>query len=103
MLVPDRDIKQPSEKEYLTVEFAKRLPDGDTISSITECKCYDGDTDVTSAMIESPAIDASTNVVFWLKAGATGKTYHVTIKVQSTAGYKVEEDLIILIRERGHA
>jgi len=103
MLEPDRTIKQPHEREYITVEFANRLPEGDSIINITECKCYDGNTDVTAAMIEAAIVDASTNVVFWLRGGTAGKTYHVTIKVQGASGYKVEEDLIIIIRERGHA
>ncbi|MHC1623450.1 MAG: phage fiber-tail adaptor protein [Candidatus Methanospirareceae archaeon] len=103
MLVPDRLIKQPSEREYITVEFANRLPEGDSIIDITECKCYDGDIDVTTEMIEAPVVDASTNVVFWLRGGEAGKTYQITVKIQSEKGYKIEEDLTLLIRERGHA
>ena len=52
MLIGDTYIKQPSEKEYIAIELALRLATADTLSSITECKCYDPNgTDVTSAMI----------------------------------------------------
>ena len=101
-LVPDRAYKQPSEEEYLAVDFSNRLGAGDALSSILECKCYDGDMDVTSSIIGSPIIDGN-SVKFWFKDGTDGKTYNFTIKIETDFGAKLEEDLKLKVQEVGHA
>ena len=102
-LVPNKELKQPSEREYLAIDFKDRLAAGDSLSSIIECKCYDsnGD-DVTASMIESPQI-IDTQVRFWCMSGTDGKVYDLTLKVQTTNGFKLEEDLKIEIEEVSHA
>lgn len=103
MLVPNRFVKQPAEREYLAIEFKDRLATADSLDSIIECKCYDSSgVDVTSNLIESPAI-LGTQVKFWCKAGTDGQTYDLTLKVQTTNGFKLEEDLKIKIEEVRHA
>ena len=103
VLSPDTYIKQPSEKEYIELKFDERVADGDSLSSITECKCYDEDgTDTTAAMIVSPVI-VSNSVKLWVQAGTAAKKYDLTVKVETTDGYKLEEDLKILVVEEGHA
>ena len=103
VLTPDTYIKQPSEKEYIEIKFDERIADGDSLSSITECKCYDEDgTDTTAAMIVSPVI-VSNSVKLWVQAGTGSKKYGLTVKVETTDGYKLEEDLKILVVEEGHA
>jgi len=102
-LVPDLDRKQPSEKEYLAIDFSKRIEKGDTISSITECKCYDKDgTEVTSDMIESPCIHGY-KIKFWRKGGTSGELYALTVKIETMNGAKLEEDLRIFVEEEGEA
>ena len=103
VLSPDTYIKQPSEKEYIEIKFDERIADGDSLSSITECKCYDEDgADTTAAMIVSPVI-VSNSVKLWVQAGSAAKKYGLTVKVETTDGYKLEEDLKILVVEEGHA
>jgi hypothetical protein len=103
MLIPDTYVKQPSQRKYVAIALALQLAEGDTLSSITECKCYDPNgADVTSAMIDSPVIDGS-DVNMWIQAGTDGKTYDLTLKVHTTQGADLEEDLIIVVREAGHA
>ena len=95
--------KQPSEKEFIAIALANRLAAGDSLSSIEECKCYDeDDADVTADMIISSAIDG-TDVNIWIEAGADGKKYYITLKVNTAQGGKKEEDLIIEVDEVGHA
>ena len=103
-LEPSRDYKQPSEREYIAIDFSDRLATADALASITECKCYEEDTgeDKTSEMIESPAI-YDNFVKFWRKGGTDGKNYQLTLKVETTAGAKLEEDLLIVVREAEHA
>ena len=104
VLEPSRDEKQPSERDYLAIDFSKRLSEADTLSEITECKCFEEDTgdDKTSEMIESPVI-AGNFVKFWRQAGADGKNYQLTIKVLTATGAKLEADLLIVVREGGHS
>lgn len=103
-LEPSRDEKQPSERDYLGIDFSNRLAAADALASITECKCYEEDTgeDKTSEMIESPVIDG-TFVKFWRQAGTDGKNYQLTVKVLTVAGAKLEADLFIVVREVHHA
>lgn len=100
-LIPDRAYKQPSEEEYLAVDFSNRLGTGDALKQIIECKCYDGDLDVTSSIIGEPTIDGN-SVMFWFKDGSDGKTYNFTIKVETNLGARLEEDLKLKVQEEGH-
>lgn len=101
-LVPNKEVKQPSEKEYLAIEFSDRLASDDSLSSIIECKCYDANgNDVTSSMINPPII-LGTQVRFWCEGGEDGQVYDLTLKVQTTNGFKLEEDLKIVIEEVRH-
>ena len=103
VLSPDTYIKQPSEKEHIEIKFDERVADGDSLSSIIECKCYDEDgTDTTATMIVSPTV-VTNSVKLWVQAGTTAKKYGLTVKVETTDGYKLEEDLKILVVEEGHA
>ena len=104
VLEPSKDFKQPSERDYLGIDFSLRLATADTLASITECKCYEvesGD-DKTSEMIESPVIDGN-YVKFWRQGGTDEKNYQLTLKVLTTAGAKLEADLLIIVREDQHA
>lgn len=102
-LMPDRAYKQPSEKEYLAIDFSNRLGAGDALKLLTECKCYDEDgIDVTSSLIADPIIEKNL-IKFWYKGGSDGKTYNLTIKVETDSGAKLEEDLIFKVREENHA
>jgi len=102
VLIPDRCYKQPSEKEYLQIDFSSRLGDNERISAINECKCYDEEgNDVTSDIIEDPVKD-ETSVKFWFKGGESGKRYNLTVKIQTTEAATLEEDLILIVEEVGY-
>ena len=103
MLIPNIYTKQPSERKYIAIELANTLAEGDTLSSITECKCYNSDgTDVTATLIDSPVING-TDINMWVQAGEDGKTYDLTLKVKTTQTADIEQDLKIVVREEGHA
>jgi len=95
--------KQPSEREYIAIEFKDRLATGDSLGSVVECKCYDSDgVDVTSSLIELPIV-SGTQVKFWCLNGEDGEVYDLTLKVQTAGGSELEEDLKIEIEEVRHA
>lgn len=103
-LIPDRAYKQPSEEEYLEVDFTNRLGAGDALKEIIECKCYDGDVDVTPSIIGDPVpVIEGNSVKFWFKNGSDGKNYNFTIKIETNSGAKLEEDLKLQVREEDHA
>jgi hypothetical protein len=103
MTQPLVHTKQPSEKDYIAVAFANRIASGDSVSTIEECKCYDEDgADVTATIILSPVV-SDNDVNLWIQAGEDGKTYYLTVKVNTTQGGKKEGDLIIEVNEVGHA
>ena len=102
VLIPDRCYKQPSEKEYLQIDFSSRLGENEVISAIQKCKCYDEDgNDVTGDLIEDPSKD-NTSVRFWFKGGESGKRYDLTVKVETNTSATLEEDLILIVEEVGH-
>ena len=102
-LIPNRFVKQPAEREQLAIEFEDRLATGDSLGSITECKCYNAaGTDVTSDLIESPTV-VGTQVKFWCKGGTDSNVYDLTLKVLTVNGFKLEEDLKIEVEEVSHA
>ena len=99
MIAHDRYRKQPKERERLAIDFKNRLPNGDALSNINGCRCTLNGVDVTQELIEAPQIADETRVVFWCKNGQSGKLYKLTILVESTSGFKIEEDLLIEVRE----
>ena len=102
VLVPDRCYKQPNEREYLQIDFSSRLGSGETLSAIKKCKCYDSDgNDVTSEIIEDPVYD-ETSVKFWFKDGTSRNRYNLTVRVETSTGAILEEDLILIVEEIAH-
>lgn len=102
-LQPGIHTKQPFEKDYIAIAFTNRIADGDSLSTIEECECYDEDgANVTATIILSPVVSGN-DVNLWIQAGEDGKIYFLTIKVNTTQGGKKEEDLIIEVDEVGHA
>ena len=102
VLVPDRCRKQPNEREYLQIDFSSRLESNETISTIKKCKCYDVDgNDVTDEIIENPVYD-ETSVKFWFKDGTSGNRYNLTVRVETSSGAILEEDLILIVEEIAH-
>jgi len=103
VLIPGTYTKQPSEKEYIEIKFDERVAEGDSLSSIIECKCYDEDgADTTADMIDTPAI-VDNSIKVWVQNGTKDKKYDLTVKTETTNGYKLEEDLKISVEEEGHA
>jgi len=99
VLIPDRCYKQPSEREYLQIDFSPRLGDNEEIVTIEQCVCYDSnDNDVTNDIIEDPIHD-ETSVKFWFKNGTSGSRYNLTVRVLTNRGAVLEEDLLLIVEE----
>jgi hypothetical protein len=89
--------KQPYEQYPVAVEFSGKLPTGTTISSMDVAVTLNG-VDVTSTVIDESYLD-STRAVIVVKGGEDKKDYKFTIQILLSDGSKLEEDLIMGVRE----
>ena len=90
--------KQPSEKRRLAFDASLALITGDTIASF-EAKIFNAaGTDLSATMIAGSS-NTDTVVYVWVQAGANDKKYYLRIRITSTLGEIIEDDLEIFIRE----
>ena len=92
--------KQPYEELPRYVDFVDRIAAADTIASCTITAADSAGTDVTATIVPDGATSYSAAKVYYvLKAGVDGTSYKVTFRAISTAGAKVEEDLMFDVRQ----
>jgi hypothetical protein len=91
--------KQPSEKRRLPFDASKALLSGDTISSF-EAKIFNEEgEDLSSTMIANSS-NTETIVYVWVQAGDTGNRYYLRIKITTTQGEIIEDDLVLTVKEK---
>jgi len=104
MVQEAREPKQPSEKIWYTINFDAKgaLISGDSLASLLSlfCALDPEGTNVTATAIEpdSPAI-VGNKVTFLGIGGMNGQKYKYTVRIRTTRGEELEEDLIVPIRE----
>jgi len=92
--------KQPYEELPRYVDFVDRIAAADTIASCTITATDEGGVDATATLVPDGATSYSAAKVYYtLKSGTNGKTYTVRFRAISTAGAKVEEDFVVVVRE----
>ena len=92
--------KQPYEELPRYVDFVDRIATGDTIASCTITAVDESGVDATATIVPNGASAYSVAKVYYtLKGGTDGETYKVTFRAVSTAGAKVEEDLMVDVRQ----
>lgn len=92
--------KQPFEELLRYVDFVDRVATGDTIASCTITATDESGVDVTATIVpDGVTLLSAAKVYYTLKGGSDGRTYKVTFRAVSTAGSKVEEDLIVDVRQ----
>ena len=95
--------KQPYEALNVWVDFAAMLGLADTIT-IDSVKAMDLATglDSTATVIEdSPApVVSGQKVLFQIIGGVNGDSHKITVKVLTSAGEKVEEDIDLYVVEK---
>jgi len=91
--------KQPSEIFSFNMDFGKMLASTETISTRTVTAVISGtSTDATSTVIDSSAISSSI-IQVKVKAGATGTSYKITIKITTSTGNVFEDEVTMTVTE----
>jgi len=94
--------KQPFEEKDYSFDFSGELEPGETITLVS-CKATNMMTGADSCETiigKDPAPTVSGQiVVFWLNNGTDGEQHHVTLKVETSKGQKLEGDLDLFIVE----
>ncbi len=92
--------KQPWMKRRLPFNLSTAMITGDTISSV-EAKIYNGAGQDLSATMIAGTSNTDTIVYVWVQAGTHGTSYFLRIRVTTTLGELIEDDLNIIVRQRG--
>ncbi len=96
----DRFAKQVSEEFVVVTDFSNDLGSSETISSIEviAIRLSDG-SDLTSSVIEFSQ-KSSKKVLVGVMNGTGGELYRITIKIQTSLGYKFQKNITMKVQER---
>lgn len=90
--------KQPSVKRRLPFDASASLLSGDTIASY-EAKIFNAaGTDLSATMIAGSS-NTDTIVYVWIQGGTTGTVYFLRIRITTTLGELIEDDLAVIVKE----
>lgn len=89
-------IKQPADQRDYDIDFARWIPDGDTITTATAI--VTPIVPATDIVIESVAI-TSPVVKVWISGGLDGSTYKITVTASTTGGRIKETEFKLRVRD----
>lgn len=92
-------LKTPAIVDNYYVDFGPQLGIGETLSSpvVTALDLTSG-LDVSAQMIGTPAPAVSgTQIIFWYKGGRIGRKYVFAVKVNTSTGRTLEEDVDVAV------
>ena len=100
---PKHHEKQSYEKHRVKIDFSgdDRIISGDSLNAATlSVKAFDDDeTDVSSTIIASSSVSGN-YVYVWLQAGTDGEDYDIRVRIDTTLGEKLEDDLILQVIDK---
>lgn len=92
--------KQPSEKRRLAFDASKAMIAGDTIASY-ETKIFNAAGEDLSATMIAGSSNTDAIIYVWIQAGANGMTYYLRVRITTTMGEIIEDDLAVIVQQRG--
>src|SRR4030042_4542970 len=101
MMDPTKWIKEPWEERLLEFDPTNSIASGDSIASISGVTIWEGDTEKTSTMIGGTPYLSEGMVYALIKGGEDGHDYWIRIRLITTNGDKIEDDLRLLVKQRG--
>jgi hypothetical protein len=98
---PSSWLKQPWEVRQLEFNPANSIATGDSLLTITSISIWEDVTDMSTSMIEGIPNILNNKIYVVLKAGATGHTYNMRLRIETTNGDLIEDDLRIIVTQVG--
>lgn len=98
---PEFLVKQPWEKRLYEMDFANLLTSGDslgTVDSVSQSKR--GRVAGSSDLTIGAASVSGTKVQFTIEGGSSGEDYKITVRVNTTAGNRLEGDGWLFVRDQ---
>src|SRR3990172_2787779 len=92
--------KQPWMKRRLPFDLSIAMITGDTIASF-EAKIYNAAGQDQSATMIAGSSNTDTIIYVWIQGGTHGTSYFLTLKTTTTLGELIEDDLIVIVRQKG--
>ena len=96
---PPSWTKQPSEKRRLAFDATKAMITGDTVASF-EAKIFNAAGEDLSATMLAGSSNTDYIVYVWVQTGETYKTYNLRVKITTTLGEIIEDDLAVAVQEK---
>lgn len=93
--------KQTWEERLLEFDATDALATGDTLASVSGITVWEGATDKTATMFSGPASITGNKVYAKIIGGEDGHSYWVRVRLLTTNGDKIEDDLRLLVRNVG--
>ncbi len=93
--------KQSWEERTIEFDATDSLATGDTLASVSGITVWEGTTDKSATMVSGvPTLNG--NVAYVRVIGGTdGHSYWVRVRLITTGGDKIEDDLRLLVRDIG--
>ena len=98
-MIPALWTKQPAEKRRLKLDASDALISGDTIASQSTKVITAAGVDMSATMLAGVTSD-TTSVYPWVQGGTTGVVYYLRVRITTTLGEIIEDDLAIKVQER---
>lgn len=89
--------KQPFDERTLEFDVTNALGSGDSVSSVDSVTVYYGDESQTEMVSGSPSVTGN-KVYAKIIGGTAGLDYVVRVRVETTNGDKIEDELNLLVR-----
>lgn len=97
---PSTFIKQPWEQRQIAIDFSDSLSPGDSISSINSVTAWLDGVDKSGDIIYGTPYVTANKVYVVLMGGISGLTYDIRLRVGSTNGDLIEDDLSLAVHEK---
>ena len=95
---PSNFTKQPWEERQLEFDVSNSLATGDTVLSVSSITVLLGDV-AQASMVSGNSSLIGNKVYQKIIGGVNGYNYTIRVRVATTNGDKIEDDLIMLVRD----
>lgn len=84
--------QQPQEKKSYSVDYSEALGANDDVAQIEACFSEPDD------LVVTPVLASGTRVRVWVSGGVDGQTYKITLRVLTSGGEILEDELLCRVK-----